>query len=98
MKTLQEWQKEFADAAMKKFPNNIKWVEQDRVLSILRQLADVGGAIQKEQGLLKSDNHAHENPNYRIACLIADIFILCEKRKINLEEELDKVLDWYKKP
>ncbi len=97
MKTLQEWQKEFAESATKKFSNNSRWSEQDRVLSILRQLADVGGAIQKEQGIFVSDNHAHKDPNHRIAALIADTFILCEKRKINLDTELSRVLEWYQK-
>ncbi len=97
MKTLQEWQKDFAIAVAKKFPNNSRWSEQDRVLAMLRQLADVSGAIQKEQGLLISDNHSYEDPNYRIACLMADIFILCEKREVNLEKELDRALEWYKK-
>lgn len=96
MKTLQQWQKDFAEAAAKKYSNNSEWSEQDWVLSILRQLADVGGAIQKEKGLYQSSKHEYEDPNHRIACLLADIFILCDKRGVELDSELEKVLGWYK--
>jgi len=98
MKNLEQWQREFADAVAKKFSNDKLWTEQDRVLSILRQLADVGGSIQTEQKILASNKHGHQDTNHRIAALIADIFILCDKRNFDLDAELEKVLAWYKKP
>jgi len=97
MRSIQDWQKEISSAAQQRFPNNIKWSEQDRVLSITRQVGDVGGAIQKEQGILSSDKHEYDEVNHRIACLIADILILCEKRNIDIDKELGRVLDWFKK-
>jgi len=95
MRSLKEWQDQFASAATAKFPNNTNWSEKDRVLSILRQLADISGALQKEEGILPSSNHAHEDPDHRIAALIADVLILVDERGYNLDEELEKVLTWY---
>ena len=97
MKTIKEWQKIIAESANRKYPNNIKWSQQDRIKSIYCQLADVKNAIQVEQGLLKSDDHAHQNPNHRIAALIADILILAEMRKADLEPEMEEVLKWFNK-
>ncbi|MFA6256685.1 MAG: hypothetical protein WCT29_00010 [Candidatus Paceibacterota bacterium] len=94
MKNIKEWQKEFIKAS-NNFPTNEKWKEQDRLLSILRQLADVGGGIQKEQGVYNHPNKAYDDPNHRIAALIADILILAGKRNFDLDGELQKVLDWY---
>jgi hypothetical protein len=96
MKTIKKWQQEFFQAASNKFPINKKWKEQDRLLSILRQLADVSGGIQKEKGIFPHPNKVYDDPNHRIAALIADILILTYKRGFNLEKELDQVLKWYK--
>ncbi len=95
MKTVKKWQKEFAKAAVKKFPLNKNWKEQDRLLSILRQLADVSGGIQKEKKIFPHPNKVYDNPNHRIAALVADIFILVDKRGFDLEKELGEVLKWY---
>jgi len=68
------------------------------LLSILRQLADVSKGIQWEKGLYKMTKKQvkeYKSTDHRIAALIADILILCEKRKTNLEEELSEVLKWY---
>jgi len=93
--TLSEWQEKFGEAARNKFPNIEDWNHQDRLLSILRQLGDVGGAIQKEQDIFSSENHAHDRPNHRIAALIADVLILCDKRGLDLDCEFREVLEWY---
>ena len=95
-KPISIWQKEIADAANARFPRNSTWSQQDRLLSIFRQLADVTGAVQKEQGIYPSDDAKYEDANHRIAALIADILILCDTRKLDLEAELGKVMDWYK--
>lgn len=97
MKNLSEWQKEFGEAAKKKFPNVKDWDQQDRLLSVLRQLADVGGAIQNEQDIFPSKDHAHTDPNHRIAALLADILILCDERGLDLDVELGKVLEWFRR-
>jgi|SRR3989344_1997137 len=96
MKNIGQWQKDFAKFAKKKFPKNRKWSQQDRILSILRQLADVSGGIQKEKGIFPHPNKIYDDPNHRIAALIADVLILCEMRKLNVEKELRAVLNWYK--
>ena len=96
MKTLSERQKEIVDAARRKFPNIENWNQQDRLLSVLRQLADVGGAIQNEQGIFPSKDDAHTDPNHRIAALIADILVLCHERNLDLDFELGRVLEWFR--
>ena len=96
MKNIKKWQKEFAKAAAKKFPINKKWKEQDRLLSILRQLADVSGGIQKEKGIFPHPNKAYDDPNHRLAALLADILVLIDKKGFDIEKELEKVLKWYK--
>lgn len=95
MKSLKEWQEAVAKAAGEKFPVNQEWTQQDRLLSILRQLADVSGGIQKEQGIFPHPNRTYDDPNHRIAALIADILILCDMRGLDLEVELEDVLNWY---
>jgi hypothetical protein len=66
------------------------------LLSILPQFGDVGAAIQKEQGIFASNDHGHDDPNHRIAALIADILILCDERKLDLDTELGEVMDWFR--
>ena len=95
MQTLKEYQKAFSTAAAKKFPINAKWNQKDRVLSIQRQLADVGGALQKEEGIYTHDNHAYNDTDHRIAALIADILILVDSRGFDIDTELAEVLKWY---
>jgi hypothetical protein len=96
MTSIRKWQKDFSKAALKKFPANKKWNEQDRILSILRQLADVSGGIQKEKNIFPHPNKVYNDPNHRIAALIADILVLVDEREFNLEKELGEVLKWYK--
>jgi|SRR3989344_7976083 len=98
MKTIKEWQKLISGSANKKFPENFEKSQLDRVKSIAEQLEDVKAAIQVEQGLLISDDHAHQNPDHRIAGLIADILILAEMRNFDMEPEMQKVLEWFEKP
>lgn len=94
MKSMPEWQKAFSDAAARKFPNS-GWSQTDRLASIRRQLEDVEASLKVESGELQSDDHAHQDPDHRIAALIADILILAEKRGTDIESELEKVLAWF---
>ena len=94
MKTLEEWQKAFAEAAHAKFPN--VWDNERRVQSVQEQLDDVRAALKVERGEHVSDDHAHQNVDERIGALIADILILAEERGAHLEPELQKHLDWFK--
>ncbi|MBX9765453.1 hypothetical protein K2X83_02315 [Patescibacteria group bacterium] len=95
MQSIQEWQKALKEAADKKFPGNATGAF-DRVQSIQEQLNDVVAALHVEKGKLKSDDHAHQDPNHRIGALLADILILAEERGVNTERELEKVLAWFK--
>ncbi|KKQ86116.1 MAG: hypothetical protein UT09_C0040G0011 [Parcubacteria group bacterium GW2011_GWF2_38_8] len=95
MKTIQEWQKIISEATNRKFPNNVNKSQMDRVKSIKEQLEDVENSLKVEQGLLKNDDHAHQDPDHRIAALIANIFILAEMRGSKIEKELEKVLSWF---
>jgi predicted regulator of Ras-like GTPase activity (Roadblock/LC7/MglB family) len=86
-----------AEAADLRFPDNINWTQYDRIASIQRQLDDVLAAVQVEEGLLESNDHGHQDPDHRIAALIADVLILGEMREADIEGELVKVLHWFKK-
>lgn len=95
--TLNEWQKIIGEAARKKY-NNQNWTQQDRLLSILRQLGDVSKAVQRDRGILKisdEENRKLKSTAHRAAALIADILIFCDENKIDLEKELPIVFDWY---
>ena len=98
MKTIAQWQAEIADAANRKFPGNVNWSQSDRLASIQRQLDDVIAAEKVERGVLQSDEHGHQNPDHRIAALIADILILADMRGSDVEAELEKVLQWFNGP
>ncbi len=94
MRSILEWQKALKAAADAKFPNN-GWDDARRVQSIQEQLDDVKAALQVERGELKSDDHAHQDPDHRIGALLADILILAEQRGTNAEDSLEKVLAWF---
>ena len=96
MRSIIEWQQALKAAAERKFPNS-GWDEARRLQSIQEQLNDVKTAIKVERGELTSDDHAHQDPNHRIAALIADTLILAEERGADIEGELEKVLAWFEK-
>jgi hypothetical protein len=96
MKSISEWQKALKTAMDRKFPDS-GWGESERVISIQQQLDDVKAALEVEYGKRKSDDHAHQDPDHRIAGLIADILILAEERGTDVESELEKVLAWFEK-
>ena len=96
MKSLREWQKMLGAAAERKFPDS-GWSQSDRLASIRRQLEDVEASLKVESGEAQSDDHAHQNPDHRIAALIADILILAETRGADVETELQKVLEWFER-
>jgi|GEM_PF-1213525 len=95
MRSIQDWQKEFAEAANTKYPHNATWSQEDRVLAIVRQLADVSEALHKETGKLKGGSPDDKSVDHRIATLLVDILLLCEMRKLDPEPEMQKVLDWF---
>ena len=94
MKTIHDWQAAFKAAADKKFPAS-GWGEVERIRSIQEQLDDVKAALEVERGERMSDDHAHQDPDHRIAALIADILILTEERGADIEGELERVLAWF---
>ena len=96
MKSVSEWQKILKAATDRRFPNNASGTF-DRIASIQEQLDDVKAALKVERGARQSDDHAHQDPNHRIAALIADILILAEERGADIESELEKVLAWFEK-
>jgi len=94
MKSILEWQRALKRAANHKFPKSV-WGEVERIESIRGQLDDVKAALEVARGTRVSDDHAHQDPDHRIAALIADIFILAEERNADVEGELEKVLAWF---
>lgn len=88
------WQVTLKQAADRRFPDS-GWGILERLASIQEQLDDVCAALEVERGERVSDDHAHQDPDHRIAALIADILILAEERGANIEAELEKVLAWF---
>ncbi|HEX5774889.1 MAG TPA: hypothetical protein VFY28_02945 [Candidatus Paceibacterota bacterium] len=96
MKSVPEWQKALTEAANRRFPDS-GWDDMRRLQSMQEQLDDVRAAIEVERGERASNDHAHQDPNHRIAALIADTLILAEERGADIESELEKVLAWFEK-
>ena len=94
MNSIKEYQEAFADAAKKKFPKNVNWTQKDRLLSMQRQLADIGAAIQKEEGIYDHKS-IHNTANHCVANLLADLLLLADDRRIDLDEELELTLEWF---
>ncbi len=98
-KNISEWQKEFSDACLEKFPTRGEWTEQDSLLSIGRQLADLTLACHIHKGLYEDKNGKKENPDWtpknRVAALVADVLIFCEQNNIDWQSRLPNILDWY---
>jgi nitric oxide synthase oxygenase domain/subunit len=95
MRPINEWQKALREAAEYKFPNS-DWDISDRIASVHRQVDDVKVALTVEKGKAKSGHLAHKDMNHSIGALVADAFILAEKRGVDTEAELEKVLAWFK--
>ena len=94
MRNINDLQRRLKKGADRKFPKST-WGEMERLESIQRQLDDVRSAIEVEKGIRKSDDHAHQDPDHRIAALIADILILAEERNTDTESKLEEVLAWF---
>ena len=93
--TITQWIKDIGQAADAKFPANTNMSVYDRLDSIQRQLDDVICSIKVERGDLQSNAHGHQDPDHRIAALIADILILAYDRDSDLEGELYRVREWF---
>lgn len=106
MKSLKDYQEAFADAVRTnkaKFPHNDKWTAKDRMLSMQRQLADIGAAMHKNEGIYDKEE-IKTDTGQRIAGLIADTLLLCEKLTndeiyiVDIDKEVDQALKWYREP
>lgn len=95
MKQISQWQKELKEAADIRFPNNASGTF-DRVASLQGQLDDIKAAIAVENGELESRDHAHKDPDHRIAALIADALLFAEERGVDTEHHLELVLAWFR--
>jgi hypothetical protein len=93
--TITQWISDIGHAAYEKFPANSNMSVYDRLDSIQRQLDDVICSIRVERGDLQSNDHAHQDPDHRIAALIADILILAYDRNTDVEGELHNVHKWF---
>lgn len=96
MKSIREWQVALKAAADARFPLS-GWGIPERVRSVQAQLDDVRAALEVEQGVRVSNDHAHQDPDHRIGALIADALILAEEHGADIETELEQVLAWFEK-
>lgn len=95
MRNIMEWQLALKEAADHRFSRS-RWDVKERIASVYRQLDDVIVALTVEKGKAKSSHLAHKDLNHSIGALIADALILAEKRGVDTEAELEKVLAWFK--
>lgn len=87
-----------ARAANAKYPGNAEWSEEDRLLSIGRQLSDLYTARMVEKGTLPPDPKIG-SVEHRAAALMADVLIYLEMRGAQgLEQEMERVLGFFKDP
>ena len=94
-KTIKEWQKLFANAINKKFGSSS---QGKRISFIKQEVDDIENALKVEKGELKSDDHRYQDPNERIAGLLANVFVLSDQRGTDLDKELQKALDSFLAP
>lgn len=87
---IREWQKKFASAVSKKFP---KGTDEERLLLLLGNIADVGKCLRKS----KQAKCSQSEIQYRIACIFPDLFVLCESNLVDPEEKLGEVLKWFER-
>lgn len=73
-----------------------KMSPSDRLLAVIRQVADASGALHKQNGVIKSGKHEHEDLKHRVACCFIDLFVLCEDLNVDLEKEWQKAVEWFK--
>lgn len=95
MKTIHEWQRELVLAANEKYPINSEWTQEDRLMSMAQQLADVYQARMIEKKMLPPDPRM-KSIEHRVAALIADTLLFCEMRGVDIEPELYGILDFFK--
>lgn len=84
---INEWKELFVCAVNTRFPT--KFTTEQRLLAILRQVSDVSERVQFGKG-------TKEELRHRIAAIFPDLFMLCEDQGVELDEELQRVMDWFK--
>ena len=99
-KSIDEWNKLFADAIKRKYPNDFS--DQDKRLEYIKQeLEDVIFARKVEKGIVRvvksksKEGHRYNDPDERIAGLLANIFVLTYLRTTDLDAKLQEALDWF---
>lgn len=73
---------------------------EQRLLAIMRQLADASGALAKRDGVLIDHGHryGHEDVPHRIACIIPDVLILAIQENVDLDAKMAEIITWFKSP
>lgn len=84
---IDDWKRQFVTAVTDRFPK--KFTPEQRMLAILRQVSDVSERIQFGKG-------TQDELRHRIAAIFPDLFMLCENQGVELDEELQKVIEWFK--
>lgn len=67
-----------------------------RLLAVMRQLADASGAVAVRDGAIVNVGHTYQEAPHRIACLLAEVLILARQEKIDLDHEMKRVLEFYR--
>jgi hypothetical protein len=84
---------ELSKSCIKKFG---EMSSEQRLLSIVRQVADASGAIAVRDGAIRGgQRHGYENVPHRVACILAEVLILARKENVDLDRQMKILLKWY---
>jgi hypothetical protein len=90
---INEWKELIVAARNKRFGDPLS--KEERWQSFANQLEDVAKSIRSELGDLARD--PWNNVSERVSAAIGDLFLLADDCDVDLEEELQKVIDWFSK-
>ena len=91
-----EWKERIVEAINERFPK--KMSPEDKVISLVCQVASVGEEIQFSKGTRKFiSKPEHENEiGQTIVSVMLDIFVLCDMYDVDIDKELEKCEQWFK--
>lgn len=88
------WQKSIAQAVKEAFAKPLS--TEQRLLAIVRQVADASMELAKMQGAIDTHHVSHKFHQQAIACILLDVFVLAEEYGVDMDRELQEGLDWFR--
>lgn len=87
---INDWKDKISSYYKEKFPNQ-DWSMQDRMLSLISQVASLAEKVQFNQGLRNVDKQ-HQTEELLVITVLLDVFILCSKLNIDIDKSLEEIL------